>query len=102
LSIKVGLKEINSFIRALHCPTRWKIIEILADGAKGTGEISRELKKDSEDVSKPSLYYHLSELEEVGIIGVSNYREVGGGAPEKIWKLKTSQVIIDLIQKEKR
>lgn len=44
------------------------------------------------------LYYHLSELHRAGIIEVAEYREVGGGAPEKVWKLKKKRIVIDLLE----
>jgi hypothetical protein len=28
---------------------------------------------------------------------MARYREVGGGAPEKMWKLKTREIKIDLL-----
>lgn len=96
MSIRVGLRELEVYIRVLHCPTRWYIIETLSEGAKSTSEIFEELKRRSKDVSKPSLYYHLSELDDADIIEIAEYRETGGGAPEKVWKLKAKQIVIEL------
>ena len=53
-----------------------------------------------ENLTKSGLYYHLSELKDAGIIEVAEYIEEGGGAPEKVWKLKTKKIVIDLIEKE--
>jgi len=50
-----------------------------------------------ESISKSGLYYHLSEMEKSGIIELAEYREVGGGAPEKVWKLKTKEIKINLL-----
>ena len=36
---EVKLTEIAPFIKALHCPTRWKIIEFLQTGPKSSEEI---------------------------------------------------------------
>lgn len=91
-------RRFQRFFRALHCPTRWTIIRFLGEDPKGTGEIFEGLKEVGESLSKSSLYYHLSELEEAGIIELAGYREEGGGAPEKIWRLKTREIKIDLLE----
>jgi len=67
------------------------------DGEKSTGEIFEELTKSGESISKSGLYYHLSELEKVGIIELAMYCEAGGGAPEKVWRLKTKEIKISLL-----
>jgi predicted ArsR family transcriptional regulator len=56
------------------------------------------LKTAGEGISKSGLYYHLSEMEKAGIIELAEYREVGGGAPEKVWKLKTKEIRINLLK----
>jgi len=60
------------------------------------------LRKEGEGLARSSLYYHLSELEEAGIIEMARYREEGGGAPEKVWKLKTREIKIDLLEKTEK
>lgn len=95
-----GLKEFGVFqryFRALHCPVRWSIIRLIGNEAKSTGEIFEGLKASGEGLSRSGLYYHLSELEEAGIIELAEYREVGGGAPEKVWRLKTREIKINLL-----
>ena len=89
----------QKYFRALHCPTRWLIIRLIGDEAKSTGEIFEELKEAGEGLSKSGLYYHLSELEDAGVIELAEYREEGGGAPEKVWRLKTKEIKIDLLKK---
>jgi len=94
------LKEFTTFqkyFRALHCPTRWMIIRLIGNEAKSTSEIFEGLKEAGEGLSRSGLYYHLSELEEADIIELAEYREVGGGAPEKIWKLKTKEIKVNLL-----
>ena len=91
-------RRFQKYFRALHCPTRWQIIRILGEDEKGSGEILEGLRKVGEGLARSSLYYHLSELEEAGIIEMAQYREVGGGAPEKVWKLKTREIKIDLLE----
>jgi DNA-binding transcriptional ArsR family regulator len=85
------------YFRALHCPTRWIIIRLIGNGTKSTNEIFEGLEKAGEGLSRSGLYYHLSELEEASIIELAEYREVGGGAPEKVWRLKTREIKIDLL-----
>jgi len=55
------------------------------------------LEKAGEGLSRSCLYYHLSEREETGIIELAEYRKVGGGAPEKVWRLKTKETRINLL-----
>ena len=89
--------KFHMYFRALHCPTRWIIIRLIGDGTKSTNEIFEGLKKAGEILSKSGLYYHLSEMEQAGIIELAEYLEVGGGAPEKVWRLKTKEIKINLL-----
>ena len=82
--------------------TRWNIIRSIGEGEKGTGEIQEDLAKMGETLAKSSIYYHLSELEKTGIIEQSGYREEGGGAPEKLWKLKTKEIKINLLSPDSK
>ncbi len=91
----------KKYIRALHCPTRWRIIEFIGTGEKTTTEIQDHLLDEDEKVSGSNLYYHLSELKKCGILAVSDYVEKGGGAPEKIWKLDKTEITIPLLEKSK-
>jgi DNA-binding transcriptional ArsR family regulator len=92
-------RSIQKYIRALHCPTRWMIIQCIGSGEKSTKEIF-ELLKLEEEMSLAGLYYHLSALKQAGIVEVASYREVKGGTPEKVWKLKTRRIVIDLLDEE--
>lgn len=49
-------------------------------------------------MSPAGLYYHLSALKQAEIIEVASYREVKGGTPEKVWRLKTRRIVIDLLE----
>jgi len=89
--------KFQKYFRALHCPTRWTILRLIGDETKSTNEIFAGLKEAGEGLSRSGLYYHLSELEEAGIIELAEYREVGGGAPEKVWRLKTKEIKINLL-----
>jgi DNA-binding transcriptional ArsR family regulator len=94
-----ALRSIQKYIRALHCPTRWKIIHCIGTGERSTKEIFEQLKL-GEEMSLAGLYYHLSALKQAGIVEVASYREVKGGTPEKVWKLKTRRIVIDLLDEE--
>jgi ArsR family transcriptional regulator, cadmium/lead-responsive transcriptional repressor len=89
--------KFHKYFRALHCPTRWTIIRLIGDGSKSTNEIFEGLEKTGESLSKSGLYYHLSEMQQAGIIELAEYLEIGGGAPEKVWKLKTKEIKINLL-----
>lgn len=95
--IEITLDQIKRYARAIHCPTRWRIIHLLGEGEKSTGEIREHLKGSCHSTGEQNLYYHLSELSSAGIIDVARYREEGGGAPEKIWKLSVEKITIDLL-----
>lgn len=97
--IKITLEEIKEYARALHCPTRWRIIHMLGKGRRSTKEIREGLEKvcGSTGKHKQNLYYHLSELSSASIIEVADYREEGGGAPEKVWRLAVEEITIDLL-----
>ena len=95
--IEITLDEINEYSRALHCPTRWKIIHFLGNGEKSTGDIRNHLEESCHSTGEQNLYYHLSELSSAGIIQRARYREEGGGAPEKVWKLSVEKITIDLL-----
>ncbi|MEW5936400.1 MAG: helix-turn-helix domain-containing protein [Candidatus Thermoplasmatota archaeon] len=90
--------KLRDLVKALRFPTRWAIIEYIGDGVKSTTEIYEHLIGRGEQLTKPGFYYHLSELKNAGIIEVAEYREERGGAPEKIWKLKTKRIVFDLLQ----
>lgn len=85
------------YVRALHCPTRWHIIRFIGGGERSTGEIRDFLEEDRGGPTGSGLYFHLSELRKAGIVEVSGYREEGGGAPEKVWRLRTRRIEIDLL-----
>jgi len=77
---------------------RWLILRILADREKSTNEILNEMtSKHGIAIPRTLLYYHLNELERMGVICMVGYRETGkGGAPEKVWRLKIRKIVIDI------
>lgn len=96
-------KSFESFRRitkALHCPTRWMIIECLKE-PKSTKEILDCLLARNERINLTALYYHLSELKNAGIIEIAGYKE-GQGAPQKIWRLKIKKIEIPLVEDYER
>lgn len=93
------LKRLQRCIRALHCPTRWRIIRCIGTEERSTKEIFEQLGL-GDGMSMAGLYYHLSALKEAEIIEVASYREVKGGTPEKVWRLKTRTIVIDLLEED--
>lgn len=94
---EINISEIGPFIRALHCPTRWKIIEFLETGSKSSDEIHEYLMRSDMKLKKPALYYHLRELEAVEIIILEEYIPSDQKrAPKKVWKLNLEQLNIKL------
>lgn len=94
---EIFLNEIKEYSKALHCPTRWRIIHFLGEEEKSTGEIRDHLESSCRSTGKQNLYYHLSELSSAGIIKLAGYREEGGGAPEKVWSLALEKITINLL-----
>ncbi|MFP4005592.1 MAG: ArsR/SmtB family transcription factor [Candidatus Hadarchaeia archaeon] len=90
------IQKLKGLARALHCPTRWDIIDIIGSAELKTKDIAKKMKEKGYEISKPGLYYHLSELKDAGIIEVSGYVEEGRGAPEKKWVLSKKKIEIDL------
>ena len=111
---EIDLSEIGAYVKALHCDIRWKIIDFLRNGPKSSDEIFNylvELRTKIENsirnckgkcnndfkkvLKKPTLYYHLRELESVGIIELDEFKpSEHGRAPEKVWKLNIEKLII--------
>lgn len=112
---EIRLNEIEKYIKALHCHIRWVILDYLKEGPKSSEEIFNYLKcidenldsdenqckgmcgkGDFKNLKKPSLYYHLRELESVGIIQ-SNYQpSESKRAPEKVWNINIDKLTIIL------
>ncbi|WP_456330684.1 ArsR/SmtB family transcription factor [Archaeoglobus sp.] len=92
-----NFEDFRRIVRALHCPTRWLIVDCLKDGEKSTKEILECLLEKDEAITSSGLYYHLSELKNAGIVEVTGYIEQKG-APQKVWKLKTRKIVIDLVK----
>lgn len=91
------LQTLKGLAKALHCPARWDIVDIIGSGTATTDTIREEMDSRGYDFSRSGLYYHLSELSEAGIIEVANYLEEGQGAPTKEWTLRRETFEIDLV-----
>jgi len=96
----VPLKTLMMILKPLLAEPKRSIIRILSEGVKGTNEIYQALLEKGLAMPRSTLYYHLSTLEDAGIIEMAGYREEGGGAPEKLWKLKVRKIGIDLVTGE--
>jgi DNA-binding transcriptional ArsR family regulator len=94
------LRRIQKYIQALHCPTRWEIIDAIGPGEKSSKEIYEDLRLSEAGMTFSGLYYHLSALRRAEIIELASYREVKGGTPEKVWRLKTTRIVIDLLEED--
>ena len=94
------MKNIRKYIHALHCSTRWDIIDCIGTGQKSSKEIYEELMLGEAGMTFAGLYYHLSALKGAGIIEVASYRETKGAIPEKVWKLKTTKIVINLLEEK--
>lgn len=94
------IQKLQGLAKALHCPTRWDIMNTIGAESAKTREIKEGLNKKGYDISQSGLYYHLSELKDAGLIEVAEYVEEGKGAPEKVWKLTRKKIKIDLIGPE--
>ncbi len=66
------MRSIRKYIQALHCPTRWDIIDCIGTGQKSSKEIYEELKLGEAGMTFAGLYYHLSALKGAGIIEVAS------------------------------
>ncbi|MFQ3295297.1 MAG: DNA-binding transcriptional ArsR family regulator [Halobacteriales archaeon] len=91
------LQQLEGYAKALHCPTRWDIVDVIGEGTVTTDQIRSELEAMGYEFSRSGLYYHLSELRDAGIIEVAGYLEEGRGAPTKEWALRTKRIEIDLV-----
>jgi DNA-binding transcriptional ArsR family regulator len=55
------LNRVQRCISALHCPTRWRIIQCIGTEERSTKEIFEQLGL-GDGMSMAGLYYHLSAL----------------------------------------
>ncbi len=97
---KSNLKALMMVLKPLLAEPKRSIIKILSEGVKGTNEIYEALRERGLEMPRSTLYYHLSALEDAGIIEMAGYREEGGGAPEKLWRLKVRKIGMDLVTGE--
>ena len=95
-----SLKELKMLIKSLMAEPRRSIFQILDDEVKSTEEIYIELGARGLSIPQSTLYYHLSTLRDLGIIEMAGYKEEGGGAPKKLWRLKVKKIGINLISGE--
>jgi len=94
------LKRLMVQVKFVLTEPRWTIVKIIGKEEKSTNEIYKELKSRGFEIPRSTLYYYLSSLQDVGIIELARYKEEGGGAPEKVWRLKVTRIGIDLLSGE--
>ena len=100
----------------MRCDIRWIIVEFLRSGPKTSDKIFQYLINESDKLknkvknckgkcngtikrklNKPALYYHLWQLEDIGIIQLDVFKpSEHGRALEKVWKLNIGKVTINL------
>ncbi len=92
------VKDAMMLAKAVLSEPRHAIIEALADEDKSSGEIYEILSNKGYDIPRTTFYYHLSALEDMGIIEMAGYKEPKAGAiPEKVWHLKVRKICLDII-----
>ncbi len=91
-----NLKTLMVTLKSLIVEPRRSIIRILSEGVKGTNGIYEALRERGVNIPRSTLYYHLSALADMGVIEMAGYREEGGGAPEKLWKLRVKKIGMDI------
>lgn len=94
------LQKLKGLAKALHGPARWDIVDIIGSDTATTDKIRDGLDNRGYDLSQSGVYYHLSELNDAGVIEVSGYVEEGQGAPTKEWALRRETIEINLVQTE--
>ncbi len=94
------IRELVMRLKFVLYEPRWTIIKIIGKDQKSTNEIYEELKSRGFLIPRSNLYYYLSSLQDMGIIELAGYKEEKGGAPEKIWRLKTTCLGVDLLSGE--
>lgn len=72
--------------RALADPLRIRLFELLGGGPCSAKELGRVV-----DMPADRLYYHLAQLEEGGLIEVTEYRKLGGGKVERVYAHTTTE-----------
>lgn len=95
------LQSLQGIAKALHCPKRWEIVDIIGEDTATTDEIRAQMESAGYDLSQSGLYYHLSELSDAGITEVAGYVEEGQGAPTKEWTLRKQRIEIDLVDPDR-
>jgi hypothetical protein len=75
------ISELSPFGRGSNVSTKWVIVRLIGEGTKSTSIIFEGSEKPGS-----RLCYHLSTLEVAGINEMAGYREMGGGAFEKVCK----------------
>ena len=92
------VKDAMMLAKSLLSEPKHTIIEALAEGDKSSGEIYEILSSNGYEMPKTTFYYHLSALEDMGIIEMAGYKEPDAGAiPEKVWHLKVRKICLDIV-----
>ncbi|MBN1803360.1 MAG: winged helix-turn-helix transcriptional regulator [Candidatus Lokiarchaeota archaeon] len=101
---EIDFSDFVNFAKALHCQSRYLIVEFLRSGPKTSDQLYKLMKESkiqagkckgecknqiNQNMKKPAFYYHLRELESAGIIELQDYKpSEKKKAPKKVWRLK--------------
>jgi DNA-binding transcriptional ArsR family regulator len=98
--LPVNIEYLLTLLAAAQAEPRRSILNAIGQGEATTSQIYQTLLGKGYNIPRTTLYYHLSELENLGLITHVGYKESGGGAPEKVWKLRTRRICIDILTGE--
>jgi DNA-binding transcriptional ArsR family regulator len=78
--------QLRSVHRALADPLRIRLFELLAAQARSARELAEVV-----GMRPDRLYHHLGQLEEGGLIGISEYRRLPGGKVERVYAVTETE-----------
>jgi len=99
-ALPANLEYILAILSTVQTEPRRTILSAIGGEGATTNQIYQALLERGYDIPRTTLYYHLSELENLGLITHAGYKESGGGAPEKVWKLSKRKICIDILTGE--
>ncbi len=98
--LPANLEYLLAILTTIQAEPRRTILNAIGTQGATTNQIYQALLERGYNLPRTTLYYHLSELENLGLITHAGYKESGGGAPEKVWSLRTRKICIDILTGE--
>ncbi|MCE4606559.1 MAG: winged helix-turn-helix domain-containing protein [Desulfurococcales archaeon] len=99
-ALPANIEYILAVISSAQTEPRRTILNAIGDRGATTNQIYQTLLEKDYNIPRTTLYYHLSELENLGLITHTGYKESGAGAPEKVWELRKRKICIDILTGE--